>query len=120
MTFILFQLIAVPLCVLLAGRSLYRFFRGDRHRWGALVGMVLWSLATVAILMPELTTIAAVKLGIGRGTDLLVYLSAIGFLLAFFYFYQKCRRLESDLTQVVRNLAIDDAQQRWPRPGRER
>jgi hypothetical protein len=118
---IVFQFIAVPLCALFFWRSLRRFLRGERHRLLSLISALLWAAAGVAIVRPELTNVVATGLGIGRGADLVVYLSAISFLAAFFYFYQKTRKLESDLTEVVRSLALQDALRRWPedrdRPG---
>ena len=62
---IVFQLIALPIILLLFLRSLYRLIRGDRPRWGPLLGAVIWAAAGVAILRPQLTTAVARFLGIG-------------------------------------------------------
>jgi len=115
---IVFQLVAVPLVTLLFLRCAYRVVRRDRSRWGAFVGAVIWFAAGVAILRPEVTNELAELLGIGRGADLLLYLLAIAFLASSFYFYQKSHRLESDLTRVVRRLAVREATDRWPPDGR--
>jgi hypothetical protein len=112
-----FQAVAIPLIALLFLRCAYRVVRRDRARWGAFVGAVIWFAAGVAILRPEVTNELAELLGIGRGADLLLYLLAISFLASSFYFYQKYHRLESDLTRVVRRLAVREAADRWPPEG---
>ena len=48
-------------------------------------------------------------LGIGRGADLVIYLVAIAFLVSVFYFYHKYRQLSSELTEVVRSIALERA-----------
>ena len=116
---VVFQLVAVPLVALLFLRSAYRVVRRERSRWGSFVGAVIWFSAGVAIVRPEVTNELAALLGIGRGADLLLYLLAISFLASSFYFYQKYHRLESDLTRVVRHLAVREATDRWP-PGEGR
>ena len=63
-------------------------------------------MAPLAIGRPQWTNDLARALGIGRGADLVLYGVALAFLAACFYFYQKTRRLEADLTGVVRHLAL--------------
>ena len=112
---IVFQLIAVPLAALLFIRSTVRFLRGDGHRWVAALTAAIWLAAGITILQPEVTNTVARFLGIGRGADLVLYLLALSFLTSLVYFYHKYRQLNSDLTEIVRSLAIRDAEERWPR-----
>ena len=110
-----FQLIAVPLAALLFIRSAIRFLRGDGHRWVAALSAAIWLAAGITILRPEVTNTVARFLGIGRGADLVLYVLALSFLVSLVYFYHKYRQLNSDLTEIVRSLAIRDAEERWPR-----
>jgi hypothetical protein len=110
---VVFQAVTLPLIALLFLRSVIRFFRRGRSRVGALAAALIWFAAGVAILRPGVTNRLAEFLGIGRGADLLLYLLAIAFLVTSFYFYQKYHRLESDLTLVVRRLALEEGEQRW-------
>jgi hypothetical protein len=103
---IVFQLIAVPIVLLLFLRSIYRLVKGHRPRWGPLLGAAIWLAAAVAIIRPELSNEVAGLLGIGRGADLVIYIVAISFVASFLYFYQKNRKLESEITEIVRTLAI--------------
>jgi hypothetical protein len=112
-----FQIVALPIVGWFLVRSAWRLVQRQRPRWVGLAGVVLWSAAALAILRPELTNEAAHLLGIGRGADLLLYAVAMAFLAACFYFYQRTRRLEADVTRVVRHLAIREALAREPPDG---
>lgn len=72
--------------------------------WG-----LLWIAAAVAIARPELTATIASALGIGRGTDLVLYVAILAMVFGFFAVYVRLRRIESDLTKIVRELAMKNA-----------
>lgn len=110
----LFQLFVVPLAVLFFVLGLVRFLYRDRRRLGALLWSGIWLGVAIAVQWPELTTGVAGRLGIGRGADLVLYLVAITFLVSVFFFYQKHRQLEAEITTLVRRLALREAAERWP------
>lgn len=72
--------------------------------------LVLFIAVCAAVLDPELTNRAAHLVGVGRGTDLTLYL----FLVAFVFFavlsFSKIMHLTRDLTEVVRRVAIIEEQ----------
>lgn len=74
--------------------------------WG-----MLWIAATIAIARPELTATIARALGIGRGADLVLYIAILAMVFGFFAVYVRMRRIESDLTKIVRELAIRNAEE---------
>lgn len=110
----MFQVIAVPLAALLFLRSGVRFLRRDGHRWVAALSMGLWLAAGITIAQPDLTNTIARFFGIGRGADLVSYLIALSFLASVVYFYHKYRKLNSDVTEIIRSLAIQDATKGTP------
>jgi hypothetical protein len=73
---------------------------------------VLWIAAAVAILRPSITVTIAHFLGIGRGADLVFYCGMLGMLLGFFAVYVRIKRLESEITRLVRTIALRDADDR--------
>jgi hypothetical protein len=75
-----------------------------------LLAVLLLSGATVLVLFPDLTTLAAHSLGVGRGTDLLLYVSLIAGLHVALLLYLRTRELERKLTEQVRAIAIRNAQ----------
>ncbi|MEY4580652.1 MAG: hypothetical protein RL701_5355 [Pseudomonadota bacterium] len=71
----------------------------------------LWVLGSVAIVWPRSTALLARALGIGRGADLVLYSSVLVMIVAFFYTYTRFKRVERQLTLLVRRLAIQNAEQ---------
>jgi hypothetical protein len=111
-----FQWIAIPILGLLFLRAVLRLASGARPRWWLLLSAAIWLAAAITILVPDLTTDIAHTLGIGRGADLLIYLVAILFIASFFFFYNRYRRLEAELTRLVRQLAIGNAEREHREP----
>ena len=104
-----FQLITIPL---LACAVIVTAVAISRRRLAPRVGLMwlaLWSAALVSIAVPELLVRIAHALGIGRGADLVLYVSILFTLGGFFLIYLRFRRLDEALTQIVRHLAIRDA-----------
>jgi hypothetical protein len=63
-----------------------------------------------AVLRPDDTTWLAHKLGVGRGTDLLVYLLVVAFAFVAVNTYLRFRTLERRFTDLARAVALSDAQ----------
>lgn len=107
----LFQWITLPILGLLVLMELIGLVRAGRNRPLRLLRCVVWLSAMVAIAMPDLTSILAHAVGITRGTDFVLYLFALAFLGVSFYFYSRYVRLQRQLTDVVRHIAIENGRQ---------
>ena len=77
--------------------------------WKRLILVALVLVAIVSILRPELTTKVANLVGVGRGTDLLLYLLTAVFLYVVMGFYLKFKDVERQLTLLVRHQALTEA-----------
>jgi small membrane protein len=72
--------------------------------------LILLITGGVFVINPELTNKMARWVGVGRGADLLLYLSIVGFSFLFILFYSKIRRMEYTLTELTRNQALLEQQ----------
>ncbi len=108
-----FQIITIPVLVYFALVSAVRMLRDPAHRWITGFRAVVLLASAIVILEPETTTRMAHALGIGRGTDLVIYVVAISTIWSFFHFSRVTRRIESEITAVVRHMALAEA----TRPG---
>jgi hypothetical protein len=77
--------------------------------WKKLIMVALTCVAVASILRPELTQKAANLVGVGRGTDLLLYLLIAVFLYVAVGFYLRFRDMERQLTILARRVALDEA-----------
>ena len=69
-----------------------------------------WLVAFGALMKPELSMWLAERLGIGRGADLVLYILTLLFIWAHSQHYVKRKQLEAQITLLVRELAIHEAQ----------
>ena len=103
-----FQLIGIPLFILLIFITLFATYRGFVNKRLGIGWSLLWLAAAVTIARPELTARIASVLGIGRGTDLVLYCAIIFMLVGFFLLYVKLRRLDEQVTILVRHIAVSE------------
>lgn len=77
-----------------------------------LIAMGIFASAILAILFPQFTTTAANAIGVGRGADLLLYLLVVGSMFAVVMLTTRLMSVENTLTEIVRQLAISNAERR--------
>jgi len=104
-----FQIAALALLALLLAGNLTVVFRGQVSRRVGLPWAAIWLVAAAAILWPGSTRVVAKVLGIGRGADLVLYCFVLVVLIGFYMTYVRLRRLDANLTLLVRKLAIESA-----------
>lgn len=63
----------------------------------------------VFVLFPSVTNQLAELVGVGRGADLIIYLSIVFFFLFGIMVYSKIRKLQENHTELIRQIAIRDA-----------
>lgn len=104
-----FQYLMLTLILALAIVTLRSATRGLIRKRIVVFWLFVWGSSGLALVWPESTAIVARALGIGRGTDLVLYVSVIVMLTGFFYVYSRFRRMDRQMTELVRKLAIDRA-----------
>lgn len=75
--------------------------------WGMFIFWVLvWTLATVAVVKPELTQELANQVGIGRGVDTVVYVSIVVLFYLNFRLHVLVENLRHEITHLTREIAL--------------
>jgi small membrane protein len=67
-----------------------------------------WGVAGVVAALPQTTDVIANLVGVGRGADLVIYISLVALFYLVFRVYVKIEKTEREITRLVRKLAIDD------------
>jgi hypothetical protein len=104
-----FQMIVLPIVAILFIERIVAMVRGRAGRRTAFFWSLLWFLAGVSVAWPGMTKALAAKVGIGRGADLVTYCAVLIMFVGFFMTYTRLRRVEANLTRLVRHIAIQDA-----------
>ena len=71
-----------------------------------LMWLALWLAGGVVIWWPDITMVIANNLGIGRGVDLIFYVSIIILFYLIFRIYLKIEKMERNITKIVRSNSI--------------
>ncbi len=114
------QWIKIPLVV----AAVVIFIMVFRHRQrvelragSRILVLILAVIAVASIIDPDIPQAMANLLGVARGTDLLLYLLIVVFVLTSLGLYFRLRDTDQHLRRLVRSIAIDDAIRRDGPPG---
>lgn len=101
---------AVVVLIVLAVRSR----RSQRTRAAKKLVFILFAGASIiAILFPSVVQRAAAAVGVGRGSDLVLYLTVVLVLYIGVDFYLRLQDVDDQVTRLTRALAISEARSRY-------
>lgn len=107
----LIQLFLITFAVFAITRVLRQFKKGGLTLAWLLFWMVFWIGVTTVVALPQTTDVVARLVGVGRGADLIIYLSIIGLFFLFFKLFAKIESVEQEITRLVRTLAMKESEQ---------
>jgi len=76
-----------------------------------LVWFMLWLAVLIVFWLPDMTSYLAAWLGIGRGADLVVYISILVIFYMIFKIFVRLNKIEEGITKVVRDDAIKNVKE---------
>jgi hypothetical protein len=100
------MIIRVLLLLGLAATGWLVFLRRNRLPFHIILVFGLLGVAGAAVLFPNITQDAAQLVGVGRGADLVLYLSIVVILFVLLHYYTKFVELQRKLTDMTREVAI--------------
>jgi hypothetical protein len=106
-----FQIVAILVLAGVCGLTIRSIGRKRLTPLAGVFWLLVWLSGAIAIAWPTVTVEVAQLLGIKRGADLVSYLSVLAMLFGLFAVNVKIRRLESQITFLVRELALRNSDQ---------
>ncbi|HBB37606.1 MAG: hypothetical protein UV82_C0001G0059 [Candidatus Magasanikbacteria bacterium GW2011_GWD2_43_18] len=103
---IIFQFLFLLFSLFAIGAVIQRKKDSAMSSIGTAFWMVFWILADVVVFLPQSVTVFANHLGIGRGTDLVTYVSFALIFFVLFRLHVKLHEIERDITTIVRKDAL--------------
>lgn len=74
-----------------------------------LLWLVIWMVVGIVFWLPQATSFLANILGIGRGADLVIYISIIFLFYLLFKIFLILDRQQQEITKIIRHLALNEA-----------
>ena len=111
MNIVLIQVVLIVVVIAVAAQ-LFRS-RGERSQALRRIGLVLFAaIAVISILFPNVWNRVATLVGVGRGTDVVLYALVVAFLSFAGTTYIRFRDMEGKYTRLARRIALDEAELR--------
>lgn len=101
----LIQIILLLLVVLAIRRLYIKYTNHDIGRGEFIAWLLLWLAALLVVALPQTASYLAILVGVGRGSDLVVYLAVLILFYLVFKMVVRLEKIEQQLTMIVRSLA---------------
>lgn len=101
------QVIIVALAAVVLGGAIRRFSRREISLRRLAAWVVLWLAAAVVVLVPQTSERLAALLGVGRGVDVVIYLSIALLFYLQYRLFARLDKIERDITKIVREQALN-------------
>lgn len=105
---LLIQIILNFIIIFFIVNLLSKLRRGELSTISFIFWLIFWLAGIIIINWPESTFFLARILGIGRGADVIIYFSIILIFYFIFYFSIKLRKIEKEITTLVRKISLEE------------
>lgn len=105
---ILIQILLVLLILFIISRLIIRLRNKQIRLVNFLIWLFFWIVGAGIILYPEASSYIARVLGVGRGADVVIYVSLILIFYFVFYITVRLRIIEQQITKIVRKISLSE------------
>jgi hypothetical protein len=105
------QIILLTIIVLIVLKTLQKYRAQSITVREFFLWTAFWLIGAVLVIFPNAIQTIANFVGIGRGVDLLIYLSLIVLFFGMFYVLVRLERIERDITALVRKKTLKEGNQ---------
>jgi len=102
------QIIIIVIAVFAVSRALWQFRKGALTIAMLAFWVLFWIIAGIVAVLPQTTDVVARFVGVGRGADMVIYLSLIILFLLVFRMFVRIEDVEREITRLVRSNALKD------------
>lgn len=104
----LIQYLLVLLVLFIVYRVVIKWRQGILSQRDLIFWAGFWLVVGLIVVIPETTSFLAQLVGIGRGADLVVYLSIILIFYIIFQMTVKMEKIERNITKVIRAMSLPE------------
>jgi small membrane protein len=105
----LFQILILIIISIIIYKAAKRFYKKEISAVLFILWTLFWLVVATINLFPSIISKAAEFFGIGRGVDLLIYLSIIILVYVNFKQYLRLNKIERNFYELIRRISIEKA-----------
>ncbi len=105
---LIIQIIIIIFVLLIFWQTFLKFKKKEINILELLIWSIIWSAIVFVVINPNIANFIANLVGVGRGADLVIYISIITIFYLLFRIIVKIERIERDITKIIRKIALDD------------
>ncbi len=105
---LIIQVILIPIIGLFCLRLLYQVYKKQINFSQFITWLAVGLTAIVVIAYPKITSYLADRVGIGRGVDLVIYVSILVIFYLLYRLLMRIEKMEKNITNLVRQDALKD------------
>ena len=105
----LIKFFLLPVIAVIVWRLIWQYQHKKLGRRFFIFWLIVWVLAGVVIWQPGIASYFANKFGVGRGSDLAIYISIVLIFYLLFRFLMRLERMEKQITNLVSKIALSSA-----------
>lgn len=104
----LIQILLIVFALFALLKIVQRFRANDMGGWGLFGWVLFWLAVIVVAVLPDTAAMLAKVAGVGRGADLIVYLSLALLFYLVFRFNVRLEKMKREITTLTRELSLKD------------
>lgn len=110
--FMLMQYLLIFLVLLIIYRIIIKWKQNLLSLRDLIFWVCFWIVVGIIVIRPEVTSFLANLVGVGRGADLVIYLSIVLIFYIIFQITVKIEKMERNITKIVRTVALAQENQK--------
>jgi len=107
----IFQLVLIAFALFAIGKTWKQYQKKEASKYWVMAFSVLWVVVIIVTAVPNITSVIASTVGIGRGADVIVYSAIVILTYIVYRLMLKQQKLSAEMTDLVRAIAIEKTQQ---------
>ena len=101
------QILLLAVIAVMTFHAISQKLRGEIGMLQLFAWLAVWLGGAAVVIYPDFSTRLAERFGVGRGADLVIYVSIPALFYAVFRLLVRTERLNRDITQLTRALALE-------------
>jgi len=104
----IFQIVIVLVTIIIIYKAFIRFRRKEINAFLLGMWILFWIMILIIDLQPNIINFIANFVGIGRGVDLVIYISLFVIFYLFFCLLVRINKIDKNISELTRKIALDE------------